>query len=207
MLPKYLLFRISALRVVNLSHTGIRALPSSINTLCQLRSLILQNCNELKELSDIGNLCNLQLLDCDNTRLCCLPIGMHKLSNMRLLNMPASDLESSIGQGFFQKFSSLEIINMMGGYLGSTSFDEILSASDLESSLIRSEKGSLQEAGNCITQNYSRRLRLLLNSFCFCDILGVEGSEQFDDPLPNLEHLSLSSDEHALSTTASIQVH
>jgi len=114
MLPKYLLFRISALRVVNLSHTGIRALPSSINTLCQLQSLILQNCNELKELSDIGNLCNLQLLDCDNTQLRCLPIGMHKLTNLRLLNMSASDLESSIGQGFFQKFSSLEIINMMG---------------------------------------------------------------------------------------------
>ncbi|KAH0695883.1 hypothetical protein KY289_013365 [Solanum tuberosum] len=75
-----------SLRVVNLSHTGIRALPSSINSLCQLQSLILQNCNELKELPDIGNLF--------------LPIGMNKLTNLR-----------------------------------STSFDEILFASDLESSM------------------------------------------------------------------------
>jgi len=57
-------FAFSARKVVNLSHTGIRALPSSINSLCQLWSLILQNCNELKELPDIGNLCHLQLLDC-----------------------------------------------------------------------------------------------------------------------------------------------
>ncbi|KAG5568159.1 hypothetical protein H5410_064824 [Solanum commersonii] len=123
-IPHEFFLSFPALRVVNLSATGIRALPCSINSLCQLRALILQNCNAL-ELPPIGNLCNLQLLDCDNTRLRCLPQRMDKLTNLRLLNMPESDLESSIDQGFFLKLSSIEIINMMGSCLGSTSFDEI----------------------------------------------------------------------------------
>ncbi|KAG5588947.1 hypothetical protein H5410_039461 [Solanum commersonii] len=132
-----------ALRVVNLSATGIRALPCSINSLCQLRALILQNCNALKELPPIGNLCNLQLLDCDNTRLRCLPQRMDKLTNLRLLNMPESDLESSIDQGFFLKLSSIEIINMMGSCLGSTSFDEISSLHNLTSLFIRLDNSSI----------------------------------------------------------------
>ncbi|KAH0644182.1 hypothetical protein KY284_032066 [Solanum tuberosum] len=135
--------KIQSLRIVNLSATGIRALPCSINSLCQLRALILQNCNGLKELPPIGNLCNLQLLDCDNTRLRCLLQGMDKLTNLRLLNMPESDLESSISQGFFLKLSSIEIINMMGSCLGSTSFDEISSLHNLTSLFIRLDNSSI----------------------------------------------------------------
>ncbi|XP_049387658.1 disease resistance protein At4g27190-like [Solanum stenotomum] len=247
-----------ALRVVNLSETGIRALPSSINSLSQLRALILRDCYELKELPDIGNLCNLQLLDCENTGLRCLPIGMHKLTNLRLLNMPTSDLESSIGQGFFQKLSSLEIINMMGGCLGSTCFDEISFLHNLTSLFIRLDSSSILKrehnwmkrlksfhieigetsaevpfnkstkrisVSHCETFSngelsgmlqfasylYLEKcgdLRKLIenNSFdglkslhiesCSCDFTAAaeeEGSEQFDDPLPNLKHISLSS--------------
>ncbi|PHT40075.1 hypothetical protein CQW23_18929 [Capsicum baccatum] len=125
-----------SLRVLNLSGTGISVLPSSISSLYQLHSLILQNCRWLKELPPIGDLCNLQLLDCDNTRLCWLPQGLDKLSNMRLLNMPASDLESSIGQGFFLKLSSIEMLNM-GASLGPTSFHEITSLHNVTSLFIR----------------------------------------------------------------------
>ncbi|KAH0647069.1 hypothetical protein KY290_033068 [Solanum tuberosum] len=142
-IPHEFFLSFPALKVVNLSATGIRALPCSINSLCQLRALILQNCNGLKELPPSGNLCNLQLLDCDNTRLRCLPQGMDKLTDLRLLNMPESDLESSIGQGFFLKLSSIEIINMMGSCLGSTSFDEISSLHNLTSLFIRSDSSSI----------------------------------------------------------------
>lgn len=142
-IPNEFFWSFPALRVVNLSATGIRALPCSINSLRQLRALILQNCKGLKELPPIGNLCNLQLLDCDNTRLRCLPQGMDKLTNLRLLNMPESDLESSISQGFFLKLSSVEIINMTGSCLGSTSFDEISSLHNLTSLYIRSDSSSI----------------------------------------------------------------
>ncbi|KAK6781492.1 hypothetical protein RDI58_019288 [Solanum bulbocastanum] len=255
-IPDKFFLSFPTLRVVNLSQTGIRALPSSINSLCQLRALILQDCYELKELPDIGNLCNLQLLDCDNTGLHCLPIGMHKLTNLRLLIMPTSDLESSIGQGFFQNFSSLEIINMMGGCLGSTCFHEISFLHNLTSLFIRLDSSSILKrehnwmkrlksfhieigetsaevpfnkstkrisVSHCETFSngelsgmlqlasylYLEKcgdLRKLIenNSFdglkslhiesCSCDFTPAEeGNEQFDDPLPNLEHISLSS--------------
>ncbi|TMW97322.1 hypothetical protein EJD97_005733 [Solanum chilense] len=246
-IPNEFFLSFPALRVVNLSATGIRALPCSINSLRQLCALILQNCNGLKELPPIGNLCNLQLLDCDNTRLRCLPQGMDKLTNLRLLNMPESDLESSISQGFFLKLSSVEIINMTGSCLGSTSFDEISSLHNLTSLFIRLDSSSIFnrdhtwmtrlkrfriEVGKTsmyVPFNKSRReiivskceifssrvvsgmfqfashlyfeefigLRKLFayNSFdglkslhvesCYCDFGSAE------DPLPNLEHLSL----------------
>ncbi|KAH0644180.1 hypothetical protein KY284_032064 [Solanum tuberosum] len=140
-----------ALRVVNLSATGIRALPCSINSLCQLRALILQNCNELKELPPIGKLYNLLLLDCDNTRLCCLPQGMDKLTNLRLLKLPVNDLKN-ISKGFFLKLSRLEMLNMLDSettnlrllnLLGPISFDEISSLHNLTSLFIRLDSSSI----------------------------------------------------------------
>ncbi|XP_055819695.1 disease resistance protein At4g27190-like [Solanum dulcamara] len=141
--PHEFFLAVPSLRVLNLSGTAIRELPSSINSLCQLRALILQNCDGLKDLPPIGNLCNLQLLDFDNTRLRCLPQGIEKLTNLRLLSMPASDLESSIGQGFFLKLSNIEILNMMGSCLGATSFDEISSLHNLTSLFIRLNRSSI----------------------------------------------------------------
>ncbi|KAH0641475.1 hypothetical protein KY289_032449 [Solanum tuberosum] len=130
-IPDKFFLSFPALKVLNLSGSGIRALPCSINELCQLHALILQNCHMLKELPPIGNLCDLQLLDCDRTMLRCLPEGMDKLTNLRVLNIPASDLQSSISQGFFLKFSSIEIVDVMGSCLGATSFDELSSLHNL----------------------------------------------------------------------------
>ncbi|XP_055821110.1 probable disease resistance protein At4g27220 [Solanum dulcamara] len=87
-------FAFPSLRVLNLSGTGIRALPSSINCLCQLRALILQNCHSLRELPPIGDLHNLLLLDCANTRLHCVPQGIDELTDLRLLILPGTDLKN-----------------------------------------------------------------------------------------------------------------
>ncbi|PHT39776.1 hypothetical protein CQW23_18630 [Capsicum baccatum] len=132
-----------SLRVLNLSQTGIRALPSSINSLCQLRALILKNCSNLEELPPIGNLCHLQLLDCDKTSLHYLPQGMDKLTNLRLLNLPVGQLKEIIGQGFFLSFSSIEMLNMKGICVGSTSLDEILSLHNLTSLFIKLDSSSI----------------------------------------------------------------
>ncbi|XP_047257935.1 probable disease resistance protein At4g27220 isoform X2 [Capsicum annuum] len=132
-----------SLRVLNLSQTGIRALPSSINILCQLRALILKNCSNLEDLPPIGNLCHLQLLDCDKTSLHYLPQGMDKLTNLRLLNLPVGQLKEIIGQGFFLSFSSIEMLNMKGICVGSTSLDEILSLHNLTSLFIKLDSSSI----------------------------------------------------------------
>ncbi|KAH0646451.1 hypothetical protein KY284_034335 [Solanum tuberosum] len=170
-IPHEFFLSFPALRVVNLSKTGIRALPCSINSLCQLGALILQSCNELKELPPIGNLCNLQLLDRDKTKLCCLPEGMDKLTNLWLLNLPVGDLNESISQGFFLKLPSIEmlktdsemmpdsyqynlkmnynvLIEFLPGKEGvtvvePTSFDEISSLHNLTSLFIRIDSSSI----------------------------------------------------------------
>uniref|UniRef100_M0ZQH5 Uncharacterized protein n=1 Tax=Solanum tuberosum TaxID=4113 RepID=M0ZQH5_SOLTU len=269
-IPDIFFLSFPALRVLNLSHTGIRALPCSINELRQLHALILQHCRMLRELPSIGNLCNLQLLDCDRTMLRYLPEGMDKLTNLRLLNMP--NLESSIGQGFFLKLSSIEIVDMMGCCLGATYFDELSSLRNLTSLFIRVDSSSifnrdhkwmsrlkryhieigeasglglylkmskkrdesefgllnkstrmisiskseifsdgelssmLQCASHLYLANCMGLRKLIVNKksttfdglkslhieSCSCDFTPAEeGNEQFDDPLPNLEHLSL----------------
>ncbi|XP_070019341.1 disease resistance protein At4g27190-like [Nicotiana sylvestris] len=168
-IPHELFQAFPALRVVNLSGTGIRALPSSINSLSQLNALILQNCDWLTELPPIGDLYNLQLLDCDNTRLHRLPQGLDKLTNLRLLNMPATYLKS-IGQGILLKLSSIEMLNMLettyfqqprwyltphpypgtlsnvrkegGTLLGSSTFDELSSLPNLTSLFVKLDSSS-----------------------------------------------------------------
>ncbi|XP_060179300.1 disease resistance protein At4g27190-like isoform X1 [Lycium barbarum] len=155
-IPHEFFLTFPALRVLNLSQTGIRALPSSINSLYQLHALILQNCNGLIELPPIGDLYNLQLLDCDNTMLCCLPQGMDQLTNLRLLHLPAANLES-IGQGVFLNLSSIEMLNMLESdemiwthsekretlLLGPTPFDEISSLQNLTSLSIKLDSSSI----------------------------------------------------------------
>ncbi|KAM3270963.1 disease resistance protein like [Capsicum chacoense] len=129
-IPQEFFLAFPVLRVLNLSHTGIKALPSSINRLYQLHALIVQNCRALTELPPIGDLHNLQLLDCHNTKLYCLPQGLEKLTNLRLLNMLAVDLKS-INKGFFLKLPSIEMLNLSYTSVGATSFGEISSLQNL----------------------------------------------------------------------------
>ncbi|KAF3669774.1 putative disease resistance protein-like [Capsicum annuum] len=152
-IPRELFLAFPALRVLNLSETSIREVPSSINSLCQLRALILQSCFKLTELPPVANLHNLQVFDCDNSRLRCLPQGMENLTNLRLLNMLAPDLKS-ISKGFSLKFPSIEMLNMSRSCLGATSFDEISSLHNLTYLSIRVDSSS------CFNRDYSWMTRV-----------------------------------------------
>ncbi|KAF3629220.1 putative disease resistance protein-like [Capsicum annuum] len=156
-IPREFFLSFPALTVLNLSETSIRALPPSINSLCQLRALILQSCKMLKELPPIGNLCNLHVFDCDDTRLRCLPQGMDKLTNLRLLNLPAANLKESIVQGFFLELSSIEMLIMLDSERGiwnlqddirkrallGPNFDEISSLHNLTSLFISLDSSAI----------------------------------------------------------------
>ncbi|PHT39772.1 hypothetical protein CQW23_18626 [Capsicum baccatum] len=145
-IPHEFFLEFPALRVLNLSRTGIRELPSSINSLHQLRALILRRCFKLKELPPVANLHNLQVLDCYRTLLHCLPQGMDNLTNLRLLNMPVSDMKS-INKGFFLKCPRIEMLNMPHSCLGS--FDEISSLHNLTYLCIRVDSSS------CLNRDYT----------------------------------------------------
>ncbi|KAF3670396.1 putative disease resistance protein-like [Capsicum annuum] len=150
-IPHEFFLAFPAQRVLNLSGAGIRALPSSINSLRQLHALIIQNFHMLTELPPIGKLHNLKLLDCDITRVCCLPPGMDKLTNLKVLNLPVIDFKN-ISKGFFLKLSSIEMLNMLDreminlrplSLIGATCFDEISSQHSMTSLFIRVASSSI----------------------------------------------------------------
>ncbi|XP_016460699.1 disease resistance protein At4g27190-like [Nicotiana tabacum] len=172
-IPHELFFAFPALRVLNLSGTGIRALPSSINSLYQLRALILIDCRWLTELPPIGNLCNLQLLDCDYTRLHRLPQGMDKLTDLRRLT--ANHLES-IDLGILLKLASMEMINVLGRRPVSISFDELSSLQKLTSLYIKLDSSSVSNRDHTWMSRLKR----------FHIVVGEEPMRQFNNSPRNI---------------------
>jgi hypothetical protein len=76
------------LRYLDLSYTRIRGLPESTTTLCNLQTLILQNCSYLEELpSNLGNLVNLRHLNIlDANELEGMPPQIGKLTSLQTLS-------------------------------------------------------------------------------------------------------------------------
>jgi hypothetical protein len=76
------------LRYLDLSYTPIRGLPEPTTTLCNLQTLILNGCYNLRELpSNLGNLVNLRHLNILNTKkLEGMPPRIGKLTSLRTLS-------------------------------------------------------------------------------------------------------------------------
>ncbi|KAF3684713.1 putative disease resistance protein-like [Capsicum annuum] len=108
-IPQEFFWACPALRVLNLSLTSIIKLPSSINSLCQLRALILQSCFELKELPPFANLHNFSsdqatLVKSEIPRVC--KLKLYRLPDLGTLGEPQDvikwiedvhDLEKELG--------------------------------------------------------------------------------------------------------------
>ncbi|KAG6790570.1 hypothetical protein POTOM_006727 [Populus tomentosa] len=72
-IPDNLFREVRALRVLNLSGTLIKSLPSTLLHLVQLRAFLVRDCCYLEKLPLFGDLCELQMLDLSGTRLRELP--------------------------------------------------------------------------------------------------------------------------------------
>jgi disease resistance protein RPS2 len=74
---------LQGLKVLNLSCTAIRELPSSFSDLVNLTALYLRRCEKLKYIPSLAKLRELRKLDLRYTALEELPQGMEMLSNLR----------------------------------------------------------------------------------------------------------------------------
>jgi disease resistance protein RPS2 len=74
---------LQGLKVLNLSCTAIRELPSSFSDLVNLTALYLRRCEKLRYIPSLAKLRELRKLDLRYTALEELPQGMEMLSNLR----------------------------------------------------------------------------------------------------------------------------
>ncbi|GMP65529.1 hypothetical protein CsSME_00026271 [Camellia sinensis var. sinensis] len=114
--PEAFLLGFPALRVLNLSETHIHTLPLSVIQLHKLEALLLQGCQNLKELPPLGTLHRLQVLDCSSTNLEALPEGMENLTDLRLLDLSETHHLRHIPNGIISQLSCLETIDMTNSF-------------------------------------------------------------------------------------------
>ncbi|OWM71194.1 disease resistance protein SUMM2-like [Punica granatum] len=77
-----------ALKVLDMSRTGLEVLPVSVSELINLRSLVLRDCTRLKQQpSSFEKLKDLMVLNLSNTGIEILPSEMGNLRNLRTLNL------------------------------------------------------------------------------------------------------------------------
>ena len=75
------------LQVLDLSYMGFTTLPSSLDSLENLRTLLLDRCHKLEDIALIGKLTKLQVLSIVGSTIRKLPDEMEQLTNLRLLDL------------------------------------------------------------------------------------------------------------------------
>lgn len=108
--PERFLRGFQALRFLNISRTRIQSLPRL--ELNDLRALLLAHCYALKELSGLGALRRLRLLDLCGTRITELPEEMESLVNLKEVNLSHTCHLKTIKAGIFSKWTRLKVLDM-----------------------------------------------------------------------------------------------
>ncbi|XP_028766491.1 probable disease resistance protein At4g27220 isoform X2 [Neltuma alba] len=102
------------LKVLDLSYTGISALPMSLSDLKNLRALICSQCWNLIRVPSLARLTKLEYLDFSFSRsLTELPEGMEHLTNLRHLDFSCTSVQN-LGAGLLSKFTLLEELLILG---------------------------------------------------------------------------------------------
>ena len=102
------------LQVLDLSRMNFEELPSSLNSLANLRTLRLDGCYKLKDIAGIGKLTKLQVLSLAGSRIQGLPDEMAQLSNLRMLNLNNCKKLKVIPRNILSSLSRLECLDMTG---------------------------------------------------------------------------------------------
>ncbi|GKV46166.1 hypothetical protein SLEP1_g53174 [Rubroshorea leprosula] len=92
-IPECFLANMPLLKFLNLSYTGIEALPNSICSLKNLTALILRGCQSLERMPSLSKLKALKKLDLAEAGLCVAPEGIEMLENLEYLDLSAPKLK------------------------------------------------------------------------------------------------------------------
>ncbi|XP_028766523.1 probable disease resistance protein At4g27220 [Neltuma alba] len=102
------------LKVLDLSYTGIRALPMSLSDLKNLHALICSQCWNFIRVPSLARLTKLEYLDFSFSRsLTELPEGMEHLTNLKHLDFSFTSVQN-LGAGLLSKFTLLEELLILG---------------------------------------------------------------------------------------------
>ncbi|GLU08534.1 hypothetical protein SLE2022_254410 [Rubroshorea leprosula] len=108
-IPGCFLANMPLLKFLDLSYTGIEALPNSICSLKNLTTLILRGCMSLEHMPSLSKLKALKKLDLAGAGLCVAPEGIEMLENLEYLDLSAPKLKVLPG-GKISKLSCLQYL-------------------------------------------------------------------------------------------------
>ncbi|GKV44746.1 hypothetical protein SLEP1_g51905 [Rubroshorea leprosula] len=122
------------LKVLDLSDTGIEALPDSISNLLNLSALRLGYCIKLKYLPSVAELRALKKLDLHRAGIEEVPQGLEMLVSLEYLDLFCRNLKE-IPTGILPKLSSLQylVVDLSSGITTRINLEEIVRLSKLES--------------------------------------------------------------------------
>lgn len=121
-LPDSFFEKMEGLTVLDLSYSQIEKLPRSMKKLKNVRTLLLNGCQKLKEVREIVALKGLLVLSLRESALKSLPTGMTNLVNLIVLDLS----ECKIKDGFFSGLPQLEELFLASKYLSAKTFMEII---------------------------------------------------------------------------------
>ncbi|GLU15744.1 hypothetical protein SLE2022_322120 [Rubroshorea leprosula] len=118
------------LKVLDLSETGIEALPNSISNLEKLSSMRLRQCYRLRCLPSLAKLTALKKLDLYNSMIMVVPQGMEKLISLEYLDLSGFSNQKEIPMGMLSNLSNLQYFSFYGKL--KIKGDEVVRMSKLE---------------------------------------------------------------------------